>query len=145
MALNAIYTTCIPCCLSGVGTCKWENGSHVLVTDWRPRCPRCFPAHSHTSWDTARLCFSSGYARPRVRAPPNGPNGAFTEYGKIIRQKITRDFIQLHKTVEFSGPTGFRGSTDPPNGSHGVCWVLTIGHRAPHLEQALPLPRDRSR
>ena len=56
--------------------------------------------------------------------------------------------IQLHKTVEFSGPTGFRSSTNPPNGSHGlcgVCWVLALGHSAPHLEQALPLPRDRSR
>ena len=32
--------------LSGDGTCKWENGSHVLVTDWSPRCPSCFPADS---------------------------------------------------------------------------------------------------
>ena len=67
--------------------------------------------------------------------------------GKSFNKKKRDIFILLHKTVEFSGPTGFRGSTDPPNGSHGlcgVCWVLALGHSAPHFGQALPLPRDRS-
>ena len=62
----------------------WENGSHVLVTDWSPRCPSCFPADSHATRITARLCIYSGFPRPRVRGPLNGLKGAFTESGKTI-------------------------------------------------------------
>ena len=122
--------------LSGDGTCKWENGSHVLVTDCSPRCPSCFPADSHATRITTRLCFSSGNPRPRVRGPPNGPNGAFTEYRKINRLKKRVMFIQLHKMVKFSGLNYFRGSNDPPIGSHGLCgagWVL-----CPRAQRATP-------
>ena len=134
-ALNAIDTTCIPCCL-GMGLASGKMG-HMF---WSRTADPDVPAASQLTLTPLGLPLGSVFLQATrgrgLEVHQMGRLERSPSTGKSIAQKNHRSFYPLRKMVKFSGPTGLRGSADPLNGSHGLCGVCWV--RCPRAPRATP-------